>query len=515
MRHESIALLALAISSCAHEREAPPDLVAPPDAVPALEDSADVVTEIRPSGVLRLAPAVPHTAYRRCGTGAGESSWSARFSSDHRRLAAHTNANTVRMIDTDAWQELAEIGHEIGRVDALAFSPDGTQLATLSIEAGEVALWSAADATLTRVIKVRARHTGYPYYGSGLLFSADGRHLVTSLATVIDLQTGKVSAWTHDARPPETVAAGYGVNSFSLVDGKAESMLVSHSEQATNMVGREYLSLRRLGTAEVTHYVDHSYGYVPFAVSADGVLLSVVSTPGAPSGLQLFDLRTSKLVAVDRVGGLTPLAFARDGTELYTTTQNEVEVLAIPSMASLRRFRWSFRATFRGLSPAGLLVETSADGTSYWDTKTGQRVRRFPFAASLMTWSADGVLGAGASADTLLHVWRESDGRELVRIARPKAELPKFPHAAVQPSGPDAWRSPVLARSEDGGIVVQDFYAIHFGSTDWYSTRVEDAATKAVLRVFPYTQGRRAELSPDGARLSTIEAGSHVAIWCR
>lgn len=512
MKHARTALLALLIVSCAVE----PDPASSPTT--SLQNEADVITEIGRSGLLRLVPAMPDTPYRRCGTGAGEARWSTRFSSDHRRLAAHTNAGTVRLIDTDAWREIAELGHEIGQVDAHAFSPDGSLLATLSIEAGEVGLWSAETGTLTRAIKARARHTTYPYYGSGLLFSADGRYLVTSLSTIIDLQTDKVSSWAGGSTPPETVDDGFGVRSFSLVDGKPERLLVSHAEQATNMIGHEYLSLRQLGTTQLTHFVDHSYGYVPFAVSPDGSLLTIDSPIQERGGLKLIDLRGPKVIG-NGGGGLLPLAFSRDQTELYTTTQNEIEVLAVPSMTTLRRFRWSFRPTFQGLSPTGLLVETSEQGTSFWDPKTGQRTRTLPIAISSLTWSEDGVLSAGASAGTLLHVFRESDGRELVRIARPQSTLPSFPRAATQPSGPDAWRYLVLARTADGAVVVRDVYAIHFGSTDWYSTRVEEVATKKLLREFPWTQGRGAEISPDGARLSTIErlwgSSSYVAIWCR
>ena len=165
------------------------------------------------------------------------------------------------LIETGSWSEIAELGHEIGRVDALAFSPDGSMLATLSIEAGEVGLWSAEDGSLSRAIKVRARRTGYPLYGSGLLFSADGRTLVTSLTTLIDLQTGHVSRWSGETDgAPTDFAGGFGVRSLSLVDGKPERLLVSHAEQATNMLRHEYLSLRQrqLGTTQLTHFVDHS-----------------------------------------------------------------------------------------------------------------------------------------------------------------------------------------------------------------------------------------------------------------
>jgi hypothetical protein len=119
----------------------------------------------------------------------------------------------------------------------------------------------------------------------------------------------------------------------------------------------------------------------------------------------------------------------------------------------------------------------------------------------------------------MLRVWRESDGKELVRIVQPDSKLPTFRPAPPQLTGPDAWRNRILSQTQDGKVVVREQFAVHFGSSDWYSTRVEELATQQVLREFPYTGGRAAELSPDGSRLSTVEnvlgSAPFVAVWCR
>ena len=85
----------------------------------------------------------------------------------------------------------------------------------------------------------------------------------------------------------------------------------------------------------------------------------------------------------------------------------------------------------------------------------------------------------------MLRVWRESDGRELVRIGEPDAALPNFRDPPPQPIGTDASGKRILTQTQDGSIVVRDVWEVHFGSRDWYGTRVEEVATKKLLRVFP------------------------------
>ena len=102
------------------------------------------------SSTIVLAPAAAGQNYVRCQTLGPETGWQVVLSPTGDRLAARTGAGTLRLLATDTWTEIAQLGSPLGAIDAVAFSPDGATLATLSAEMGEVALWSAHDGTFQR-----------------------------------------------------------------------------------------------------------------------------------------------------------------------------------------------------------------------------------------------------------------------------------------------------------------------------------------------------------------------------
>ena len=152
---------------------------------------------------LTLAPAAPGQAYARCGTLGPEQGWTVTPSPTGDRLAAITAAGTVRLISTTTWTEVAQLASPVGELDAVAFSPDGTRLATLSSEMGEVTLWRASDGALQTSFAGPPAST-LDTIASWLAFSPDGLKLATSLGTVIDLTTGARTNWRTGA--PDTTA---------------------------------------------------------------------------------------------------------------------------------------------------------------------------------------------------------------------------------------------------------------------------------------------------------------------
>src|SRR6185312_4903122 len=128
---------------------------------------------------ITLAPAAAGQLYTRCQTLGPEAGWQVALSPTGDRLAARTGAGTVRLIATDSSTELAQLGSPLGRMDAVAFSPDGTALATLSAEMGEVTLWNAVDGRMQRSL-AGPPASGVDASASQLAFSSDGARLATS-----------------------------------------------------------------------------------------------------------------------------------------------------------------------------------------------------------------------------------------------------------------------------------------------------------------------------------------------
>jgi WD40 repeat protein len=486
--------LALLLSGCASDQN-----FEELDGAP-LQGEPEAPRDVALSGALRVVPAEPGQAYVRCGTAAGEALWRLSFSPDGRRLAAHTNAGTVRLIATDTWKEIAELAFPIGAVDAVAFSHEGV-LAMLSVEAGQVALVRSEDGTITQRFAVRPTTIDRPPYGKSLLFAPDGSRLITSLRTVIDLRTGAVTDWTGVPAGPTIYARqSIGVSYMKLIGTEENERLLAYTrQQLSNMISGQTLLLAQLGTTNQLKLVDDSYA-TSFAVSRDGRWIAY-----GPYGIKLHELDKKQAFASDSFGSMTPLDFSPDGSELYAMTQNELEVLAVPTLKPLRRVRLLFDARYRGLSPHGLLAASSEAGTVVVNPQTGTLHRSLPLHFESIAWSNDGKLGAGSGPGALLYVWREPDGQPI----------------AVRPHAPDAKQLPKLSGSTtslDGTLAFRSPDRFHTASTDWYGRIVEDTAAKRTVRAFSYARSVAGELSPDGARLVTLEYEAYPpyhATWCR
>jgi hypothetical protein len=112
------------------------------------------------------------------------------FSPDGTRLATASQDNTARLWDARTGQPLLEFKGHTREVESVAFSPDGTRLATASWDK-TVRLW---DARTGQPLLECKGHTGFVHF---VVFSPDG----TRLATVGDTASLGGTARLWDARP--------------------------------------------------------------------------------------------------------------------------------------------------------------------------------------------------------------------------------------------------------------------------------------------------------------------------
>ena len=113
--------------------------------------------------------------------GPGASVTDVAFTSNGQFLAAANSSGTVRIVNVAARQVVRELHGPRDRVDAIALSPDGGQLAATSAKDG-VWVWAVADGTvLVRLLQSPVDPAPFPRAmpnAQTVQFSADGRSLI-------------------------------------------------------------------------------------------------------------------------------------------------------------------------------------------------------------------------------------------------------------------------------------------------------------------------------------------------
>lgn len=479
---------------------------------------------------IALGPSAPGQNYVRCQTLGPEAGWQVTLSPSGDRLAARTAAGTVRLLATNPWSEIAQLGSPLGQLDAVAFSPDGATLAALSAEMGEVTLWNTADGSLARSF-AGPPASGVDTTASALAFSSDGRRLATSLGTVIDLAAGTTASWLTGApvssvlaNNPESLAfsspAGGRIPVLRFTAGDAQ-LFVETDFQVGNSPTSTRLELRTPATgAQIVLYDFYSRGLLGYAVSPDGRFIARGTTAeagnvaGFAAGLAIFDATTGAELAFDPSFTGTVLGFSRDGAQVFTQTGITVTAAGSADLHPVNQFTVPAGFAFLGVSPAGDLVGSVAGGSTSWlNPMTGAVVQSSAYPQSAITWSADGRFGAGTGDPAaLFHFWREAGDAQL---CGPPADTTTAPVlASLGTVGPAGENQSVT--SADGSITVSSTSVVHAHAANYDALAVTDTATGALLRQFPATIGTEpiAISAPSGDRLYTPQ-GADVAVWCR
>jgi WD40 repeat protein len=480
------------------------------------------------SQTIALGPSASDQAYVRCQTLGPETAAGVTLSPIGDRVALRTGAGTVRLLTTNPWHELVQIGSALGQIDAVAFSPDGATLAALSAEMGEVTLWNAADGTLARTF-IGPAASGVDTTASALVFSSDGSRLATSLGTVIDLPAGTQTSWSTGApltamlgdnpenlSPSSLVGGGIPFMQFSAGDAQ---LFLETDFQVGNSPTSTRLELRAPATgAQIVLYSFFSRGLLGYAVSPDGRFIARATTAeagmqGFAPGLTIFDATTGAELANDPSFAGTVLGFSRDGSELFTKAGTAVTASTSADLQVAAQFAAPMGFAFLGVSPAGDLVGAVSDTTSWLDPATGAVVRTFDYPLGPITWSGDGRFGAGTGDPaTLFHFWREADGTQLCGPAADASTAPTL--ASLGTAGPAGESQSVM--STDGSLTVTSTFVIHAHAANYDALSVTDTASGTLLRQFGAMIGTGpiAISSPSGAQLYTPQ-GPDVAVWCR
>lgn len=268
---------------------------------------------------------------------------------------------------------LATLREHTGEVWALAVNPDGTRLATVSLD-GTIKLW---DLATNRLLLTLSTQLPSEPTGIGAAFTPDGKYLFTS-------------------------SADNSAKLWDLATGQAHFILTGHTALVTSV-----------------------------AISPDGKLLVTASDD---TTVKLWDAQTGKeretLTAQSSASPESSPVFAQnlrfsgDGNLLFVgTSGGDNNVIAWDVATGQERFHFSGGDGVLAVaaSPDGTQLATAEFDTTVklWDAN-GKPLRTLFGHASLATsvaYSPDGKTVASASEDGVAKLWDPVTGRELLTLA--------------------------------------------------------------------------------------------------
>ncbi|MEJ2302091.1 MAG: protein kinase [Anaerolineales bacterium] len=458
-----------------------------------------------------------------------------------------------------------------------AFSPDGSRLVTTYCTEAAAYLWDAVSGEkLAKFI----HGGGYPGVFA-VAFSPDGTRIATggggdsSLAKIWDVSTGEMLlslsghsepinklAFSEDGKRIATASADRTVKVWDAYTGREQLSLEGHSGFANDVVFSPDGKLLATVDDRFAHIWDaisgekllslsgHTSRVWGVDISSDGELLATASADGTA---KVWDLKTGQLLQSlnAHTAGVRDVAFSFDGTRLATAsvdgtarvwelrtgglllnlTGHTDQVLTVEFSADGRRLVttstdqtakvWSLfpdQESFAFSTGTAYDVAFNADGTrlattsargtaTIWDPATGRHIRTFSDAhftqpqnaieysilgtriAPGVAFSPDGKQLAVAGSDRNVIVWDMDTGQEVLTL---KGHSGDVNHIAYSPDG-----MLIATASEDSTARIWDTVS---GEVLW---TISDHTEFVQHVVF----------SPDGTRLVTTSSIGEVFVW--
>lgn len=369
------------------------------------------------------------------------------------------------------------VGH-VSHINALAFSPDGSELCSGSFD-NTLRRWDVASG---------AFRAGYAGHAGGVLtvrYSPDGRSILTAA------RDGTLRLWDLAPTAPHV----------RRVDSSRPAMSLCLSRDGRTLyVATNDGGVRGLDTATgrpKINFAGHPVRAATIRLSPNGRLLASASVE--PS-VRLWDAESGELRGELRGfgGPVSSLAFHPDGGMVATGSDDGiVRLWNIDRQTCTHTLQGSERFQRRpslAFSPDGTTL-AACDGFGevwFWDWAAARvrfKIRAHVGQARSVLYAPGGRLIATAGDDASVRLWDASDGAAV---------------ATLQGHTADVF---VMSFSPDGALLAS-------AGRD-RTIRVWDVAARRCLRTLTGHQGMifAIQFSPDGTFLATCGAAGEVCVW--
>lgn len=421
------------------------------------------------------------------------------YSLDGKKVAAGLNDDKVELWDINS-KTKTTLTHE-GLVNSVAFSPDGTTLA--SAGTGIVKLWDVATRTVVTTLRntygpvafspdgimlfagnklwdvnTTTVHATFDVQAGSVTFSPDGGTLATTAQEEVrlwDIQTKNSVRIAHSSRV-ESVA--FSPDGNTLAAGRRLWDLKTQSNFATLQGSGSDVTFLRGGTAVLmgntlwdlatrTILATFPGGFHSAAVSPNG---TTIASGGRGSAVELLDVSTRQIIGTleghagdFNSGAVQAVAFSPDGMTLASGSRDKTiklwNIATRQNVGTLQGHSKTVESV--AFSPDGeTLVSGSRDGSvRLWNVSTRSNTATLRHGMAVMTvaFSPDGSTVASGVSGTTIKLWDVAAARSIATLDGHSGWVLSI---AFSPDG-----DLLASGSSDGTVLLWDTSSYGLGTT--------------------------------------------------